>query len=134
MRGCLTIAVANHGQQLLNGVAEHGLLPLQEAAVVRGAAQLALEPDDQLTLPLHQLVELTLLALQALELPTVASLQRKQPLLQEAAEVNPQLGLLTGRRDETHSLRVCLRHRVRKDSFANVFSGVTICRTFLNME
>lgn len=96
VRGCLTIAVANHGQQLLNGVAEHGLLPMQDTAVVRGAAQLALEPDDQLTLPLHQLVELTLLTLQALQLPAVASLQRKQPLLQEAAEVNQQLGLLTG--------------------------------------
>lgn len=108
MRGCLTVAVANHGQQLLNGVAEHGLLPLQDAAVVRGAAQLALEPADQPALPLHQLVELPLLALQALQLPAVASLQCQQPLLQEAAKVKRQPGLLTGRRDETHLFRVRL--------------------------
>lgn len=78
--------MSHSGQQLLHGVAEDGLLPLQDAAVVRGTAQLSLQPDDQPTLPLQQLVELPLLTLQALQLPAVATLQRQQTLLQEAAE------------------------------------------------
>lgn len=90
---CLTVAVTDHGQQLLNGAAEHGLLPLQDTTVVRGAAQLALESDNQPTLSLHQLVELPLLALQAPQLSAVASLQRQQPLLQEAAEIKQAQGM-----------------------------------------
>lgn len=72
----LTVAVVDHRQQLLNGAGEHGLLPLQQGAVVCGAAQFALELTDQSALPLHQLVELLLFALQSLQLPPVASLQR----------------------------------------------------------
>lgn len=72
----LTVAVVDHRQQLLNGAGEHGLLPLQQGAVVCGAAQFALELTDQSALPLHQLVELLLFALQSLQLPPVASFQR----------------------------------------------------------
>lgn len=43
--------------------------------------------DNQPTVPLHQLIELSLLTLQAPQLPAIASLQRQQPLLQEAAEI-----------------------------------------------
>lgn len=84
MNTCLTIALTNHGQQLLNSGAQNSLLPLQDTTVVCGAA---LQPDNQPTVPLHQLIELPLLTLQAPQLPAITSLQRQQPLLQEAAEI-----------------------------------------------
>ncbi|TNN88043.1 hypothetical protein EYF80_001624 [Liparis tanakae] len=72
----LTVAAVGHRQQLLNRVCERGLLPLQRGAVERGADQLTLQPTDQSTLPLHQLLELLLLALQAVQLLPIPSLQR----------------------------------------------------------
>ena len=78
-----TVAVVDHGQQLLNRVGEQGLLPLQHGAVGRGAVHLPLELSHQAALSVQELLQLLFLLLEPLELPAVAGLQRREPLLQE---------------------------------------------------
>ena len=78
-----TVAVVDHGQQLLYRVGEQGLLPLQHGAVGRGAVHLPLELAHQLALSVQKLLQLLLLPLEPLELPAVAGLQLGEPLLQE---------------------------------------------------
>lgn len=60
---CLTIAVVDHSQQLLNGVCECSLLSLQQGAVERRAAQVTLQLTDQSTLSVQKLLKLLLFAL-----------------------------------------------------------------------
>lgn len=71
----LTFAVVHHGEQLLDGIHEHRLLPLHDGAVVHGAAHFSLELTDRPALPLHELLELLFFALQSLQLLPIPSLQ-----------------------------------------------------------
>lgn len=73
--------MVDQGQELLDRVGEQGLLPLQQGAVGRGAVHLPLELADQMALPVQHLLQLLLLLLQPLELPAVAGLEGREPLV-----------------------------------------------------